>query len=478
MSFLCPKKEKDCNERKDTRQIIMRLLQRSVGVRRTSSECASTSFVSSRNATNGGRNGTGTKSVLRVFGAFREKKKKNILDWKLGGKRDDDDDGMNNGVCVARMMMGRGRGRGQNSHVVVRAKQTTELERDRLDIEISSTWDESMEDDFEFDEDGQLLDAFGEKIDTTEVKKAIPGDFYSLIQVPKDASSAEIKKAYRRLQKACHPDIAGEAGSDVCIILNEAYDILMDDTARAAYDAEMKELERMTQEFMKRGAADEEDDEGGGYTGEPLSEFKGKDPAIGYPRAVFVNECQCIGCKQCCHSAPKTFAMDDQFGRARVFAQWDDEEEDINIAIESCPVDCIHFVKENNLPILEYAMSKCERTSVASMMSGSARVDDPFDVANQMIRRGEERYGRLGLDPNEALKGKSLVGRMKKRIRDAWLQLGEKPRLAWTSYKIFRGFGSEDEEYDVSVDDFGEVRRKKTDEEEKKTKKSRWFNFN
>jgi hypothetical protein len=95
-----------------------------------------------------------------------------------------------------------------------------------------------------------------------------------------------------------------------------------------------------------------------------------------------------------------------------------------------------------------------------------------------MIRRGEERYGRLGLDPSEALKGKSLVGRMKKRIRDAWLQLGEKPRLAWTSYKIFRGFGSEDEEYDVSVDDFGEVRRKKTDEEEKKTKKSRWFNFN
>ena len=86
--------------------------------------------------------------------------------------------------------MGRGRG-----HVhVVRAKQTTELERDRLDIEISSTWDESMEEDFEFDEDGQLLDAFGEEIDTTEVKKAIPGDFYSLIQVPKDASSAEIKR--------------------------------------------------------------------------------------------------------------------------------------------------------------------------------------------------------------------------------------------------------------------------------------------
>ena len=78
----------------------------------------------------------------------------------------------------------------------------------------------------------------------------------------------------------------------------------------------------------------------------------------------------------------------------QLLAAWDDEEEDINIAIESCPVDCIHFVKENNLPILEYAMSKCERTSVASMMSGSARVDDPFDVANQMIRRGVRRSKR------------------------------------------------------------------------------------
>ena len=53
------------------------------------------------------------------------------------------------------------------------------------------------------------------------------------IQVPRDATPAEIKKAYRRLQKACHPDIAGEAGSDVCTILNEAYDVLMNDNARA-----------------------------------------------------------------------------------------------------------------------------------------------------------------------------------------------------------------------------------------------------
>ena len=380
------------------------------------------------------------------------------------------------------------------SRTKTRAKQTTELERDSLSIEISKSFDESSRNDQSFDEEAQIRNTFGEDVDVTKVKRAIPGDFYSLIQVPKDATQQEIKRAYRKLQKACHPDIAGEAGEDVCIILNEAYDILMDERQRAIYDMEMEEMQRMTQEFMKRGSRmkasrddDDEEEEEEGYTGQPLSEYKGKDPIQGaYPRAVFVNECACIGCKQCCHSAPKTFKMDDTFGRARVFAQWDDELEAINVAIESCPVDCIHFVKENNLPILEYAMSKCQRTSVASMMSGSVRVEDPFDVANQMIRKGEERYGRLGLDPRDALKGKSAVARLKKRIRDAWLQLGEKPRLAWTSYKRFKGYTSTDDdsgEYEVSMDD-GEVTRKKPinstavdPTEQKNSKKKKWSFF-
>ena len=68
------------------------------------------------------------------------------------------------------------------------------------------------------------------------------------------------------------------------------------------------------------------------YTGQPLSKFVGSDPS-GERRAVFVNESACIGCRQCNHSAPKTFMMEDDWGRARAFAQWDDSEEDINIAI-------------------------------------------------------------------------------------------------------------------------------------------------
>jgi curved DNA-binding protein CbpA len=38
------------------------------------------------------------------------------------------------------------------------------------------------------------------------------------------------------LQKRCHPDIAGPAGHDMAIILNEAYSILSDPNSRSAYD--------------------------------------------------------------------------------------------------------------------------------------------------------------------------------------------------------------------------------------------------
>ena len=147
----------------------------------------------------------------------------------------------------------------------------------------------------------------------------------------------------------------------------------------------------------------------------------------------------------------------------------------INIAIDSCPVDCIHYVKENNLPILEYAMAKCNRVSVASMMSGSVRVDDPFDVANQMVRSGEERYGRTNggnYNPDFEFRNgdlsSPLEGRLKKRIREAWLKLGEKPRMAWMSYKKFRRFGSEDEDFSEAV----AAKKTKTQK-----KKSRWVNF-
>jgi len=289
------------------------------------------------------------------------------------------------------------------------------------DIVLSESCDEDDEECkiFEIGPDGRLAEP---------LEAAIPADYYSLLQLDFDASDKEVKSQYRQLQKWCHPDIAGEAGTEVCIILNEAYDTLMDAKEREVYDRDLKELQQLANMAAASGSGDFKP-----YTGQPLSTFCGSDPS-GEQRAVFVNESACIGCRQCNHSAPNTFMMEDDWGRARAFQQWADDEEDINIAIESCPVDCIYFVKQRNLPILEYAMQRCERASVGVMNGGGVRVGDPFDVANSMIKKGEEARARLGMDPAGAMEGAAATGKVGARIRDAFLKLDEKVRGRWSAY--------------------------------------------
>mmetsp|Transcript_13886 Transcript_13886/g.21083 ORF Transcript_13886/g.21083 Transcript_13886/m.21083 type:complete len:430 (+) Transcript_13886:233-1522(+) len=68
---------------------------------------------------------------------------------------------------------------------------------------------------------------------------------------------------------------------------------------------------------------------------------------------VYVDEHTCIGCTNCAMVAQSTFFMEPEHGRARVFEQWGDDEETVQIAIETCPVDCIHYVPYDELVRLE-----------------------------------------------------------------------------------------------------------------------------
>lgn len=68
---------------------------------------------------------------------------------------------------------------------------------------------------------------------------------------------------------------------------------------------------------------------------------------------VYVDEHACIGCTNCAMIATNTFYMNDEYGRARVYNQWGDDDETIQIAIETCPVDCIHYVPFPELKALE-----------------------------------------------------------------------------------------------------------------------------
>ncbi len=63
-------------------------------------------------------------------------------------------------------------------------------------------------------------------------------DYYELLEVSKDASGEEIKKAYRRLAMKYHPDRnpGDKEAENKFKAINQAYDVLKDEQKRAAYD--------------------------------------------------------------------------------------------------------------------------------------------------------------------------------------------------------------------------------------------------
>ncbi len=62
-------------------------------------------------------------------------------------------------------------------------------------------------------------------------------DYYEIIGVKKDATQAEIKRAYKKLARKYHPDVSKEADAETRFKeLGEAYEALKDPEKRAAYD--------------------------------------------------------------------------------------------------------------------------------------------------------------------------------------------------------------------------------------------------
>src|SRR5262249_23494224 len=63
-------------------------------------------------------------------------------------------------------------------------------------------------------------------------------DYYDVLGVSRNASGDDLKSAFRRLAKECHPDRnPGDKAAEAKFKeVNEAYDVLKDDQKRGAYD--------------------------------------------------------------------------------------------------------------------------------------------------------------------------------------------------------------------------------------------------
>ena len=75
-------------------------------------------------------------------------------------------------------------------------------------------------------------------------------DYYNILGINKDASKDEIKKAFYKLAHKYHPD-KKEGNESKFKEVNEAYQVLSDDSKRSKYDQFGSSFENMGQKLRK-----------------------------------------------------------------------------------------------------------------------------------------------------------------------------------------------------------------------------------
>jgi len=89
--------------------------------------------------------------------------------------------------------------------------------------------------------------------------------------------------------------------------------------------------------------------------------ISGFEPVLGgqlHEKAIWVDEAECIGCQYCVHVASNTFIVDEDLGRSRVIRQNGDNLDTVQEAIDTCPVDCIHWVDFEDLDRLDASLNR------------------------------------------------------------------------------------------------------------------------
>lgn len=226
--------------------------------------------------------------------------------------------------------------------------------------EENSLADGSWEDTLARREDGSLWSSFESSDDDSEINSSaidsstdvdIDGGEEAWLDSLQNIAAEEINfmtKEADRADKARQMEEMGFSSESISATLGVATDTELET------DEENPLFEAFKEETAKTGfgqVVDEVDME----TVESHTQVEWDDEADEPIRSqhVYVDEVTCIGCTNCAMIAQSTFFMEGEHGRARVFQQWGDDDETIAVAIQTCPVDCIHYVPYDELKRLE-----------------------------------------------------------------------------------------------------------------------------
>ncbi|CAL9097135.1 unnamed protein product [Musa acuminata var. zebrina] len=195
----------------------------------------------------------------------------------------------------------------------------------------------------------------------------VADDYYAVLGLLPDATPQQIKKAYYNCMKACHPDLSGNAPdvNNFCMFVNEVYAVLGDPVQRMVYD------------------------EIHGYAATAVNPFLDDSAPKDH---AFVDEFSCIGCKNCANVAPDVFQIEGEYGRARVCCQSGNPDL-VQEAIDTCPVDCIHWTSAAQLSLLEDEMRRVERVNVGLMLAGMG--SSSTDVFKMASTRWDKRQAKV-----------------------------------------------------------------------------------
>ncbi len=78
-------------------------------------------------------------------------------------------------------------------------------------------------------------------------------DYYKILEIPRNASLDDIKRAYRNKAKMLHPDVNNSPkANEVFIVINEAYQALIDDRKRYLHDIKLNYTDAVKLDIQRK----------------------------------------------------------------------------------------------------------------------------------------------------------------------------------------------------------------------------------